>query len=289
VRIQDNMQLPADTYCVRIKEIEAGRGVIRPTKVLAMDPTGGVAAPAGEQTTEPAFGLPAKWIEPNAREEAEFRGCSVVDPASVMCTHLTEIVKQTMAELLSFPEAQKLLDDLPRDQQKLVSDLIPSQISLGGVQRLLQALLAERVSIRDLATILVGMQEVVAGQARLTEFMQSFRAAFDKATRAGESPALLTGSGIRFHVRAIVERIRPSTPVLAQTEIFPRARIRTFGALSCEAPRRRPWRRAREDVSGGPHRRRHGAGSRRIGTRRFDPRHPTDRRRHGSHRRARER
>ncbi len=132
VRIQDNMQLGADTYCVRIKEIEAGRGELRPTMLLAMDPRGGVPELPGERTSEPAFGLPALWIDPGLREEAGLRGYTAVDPSSVLATHLTEIVRQTMPELLSFAETQKLLDELPREQQKLVSELIPSQISTGS-------------------------------------------------------------------------------------------------------------------------------------------------------------
>ena len=163
VRIQDNMDLPPDSYSVRVKEIEAGTGQLRAAMLLAMDPKGGVPDIAGERTQEPAFGLPALWIPPAGRDEAVFRGCTVVDPSSVLTTHLTEIVKQTMAELLSFAETQKLLDDLPREQQKLVAELIPSQISVGGVQRVLQALLAERVSIRDLPTILEGIQEACGG------------------------------------------------------------------------------------------------------------------------------
>jgi flagellar biosynthesis protein FlhA len=215
----------------------------------------------------------------------------VVDPSSVLTTHLTEVVRETMAELLSYAETQKLLDELPREQQKLVADLIPTQISVGGVQRVLQALLSERVSVRDLSTILEGVQESCAGgsraipaivahvrarlarqisdshvagggyiplvtlspewetafadalvgppedrqlamaPSRLSEFMLKFRAAFDTAGATGESPVLLTSGGIRFQVRAIVERIRPATPVLAQAEIFPRARIRTVGTI----------------------------------------------------------
>ena len=291
VRIQDNMQLGADVYSVRIKEIEAGRGELRANAMLVMDPDGGVPDLVGETTTEPAFGLPALWIDPSLRDEAVFRGCTVVDPSSVLATHLTELIKQTMSELLSFAETQKLLDELPREQQKLVSELIPSQISVGGVQRVLQMLLAERVSIRDLPTILEGVQEACAGQlraitaivahvrtrlgrqisdshvsnagyiplitlspeweaafaealsgppddrqlamapSRLAEFMQRLRQAFDAAAHSGEAPVLLTGSQIRFHVRAIVERVRPMTPVLAQTEIFARARIRTVGSI----------------------------------------------------------
>ena len=167
VRIQDNMQLAPDGYSVRIKEIEAGRGEIR-GRHAAGDGPGAAACPTwpGERTIEPAFGLPALWIDPSLREEAMFRGCTVVDPPSVLTTHLTEIVQQTMAELLSFAETQKLLDDLPREQQKLVAELIPAQITVGGVQRVLQMLLAERVSIRDLPTILEGIQEACASGRR---------------------------------------------------------------------------------------------------------------------------
>jgi flagellar biosynthesis protein FlhA len=291
VRIQDNMQLPADTYVIRVKEIEAGKGELRPTMLLAMDPKGGAPGLPGEATREPAFGLPALWIAPGVKEEAMFRGCTVVDPPSVLTTHLTEIVRENMAELLSYTETQKLLDELPREQQKLVSDLIPGQITLGGVQRVLQALLAERVSIRDLATILEGVHEACAGNtrampaivshvrarlarqisdshvgpggyiplvtlspewetafaesvtgppedrqlamapSRLQAFMQALRGAFDAAGAANETPVLLTSGSIRAHVRAIVERIRPNTAVLAQAEIFPRVRIRTVGTI----------------------------------------------------------
>ena len=114
VRIQDNMQLAADAYSVRVKEIEAGHGELRPTMLLAMNPAGGTPELPGERTTEPAFGLPALWIDAALREDAVVLGCTVVDPPSVLTTHLTEVVKQTMAELLSFAETQKLLDDLPR-------------------------------------------------------------------------------------------------------------------------------------------------------------------------------
>jgi flagellar biosynthesis protein FlhA len=291
VRIQDNMELAAETYVIRVKEIEAGRGDLRPTKLLAMDPGGSLPDVPGERTQEPAFGLPALWIETGLREEAMFRGCTVVDAPSVLTTHLTELVKQTLAELLSYAETQKLLDELPREHQKLVAELIPSQLAVGGVQRVLQMLLAERVSIRDLPTILEGIQEACAGAARpiasilaavrarlarqisdshvgpggyiplvtlspewegafaealtgppedrqlsmppsrLTDFMQRLRAAFDAASQAGEAPVLLTGGGVRLHVRAIVERIRPATPVLAQAEIFSRVRIRTVGSI----------------------------------------------------------
>ncbi len=159
VRIQDNMQLPANNYVVRVKEIEGGRGEIRPSMLLVMDPRGEEITVTGEKTTEPTFGLPAMWIEETNREEALFRGYTVVDPATVITTHITEVIKDNMADLLSYAETQKLLDDLDKEHQKLVGDMIPSQISLGGIQRTLQNLLSERISIRDLPTILEGISE----------------------------------------------------------------------------------------------------------------------------------
>ena len=159
VRIQDNMQLPANTYVIRVKEIEAGRGDLRPNMLLVMDPRGEEITLPGEATKEPTFGLPAMWIEEANREEALFRGYTVVDPGTVITTHITEMIKDNMSELLSYVETQKLLDELDKDHQKMIGEIIPSQISVGGIQRALQNLLAERVSVRDLATILEGISE----------------------------------------------------------------------------------------------------------------------------------
>ena len=290
VRIQDNMQLGADHYSIRVKEIEAGSGELRPTMLLAMDPKGGTPTLQGEPTREPAFGLPALWIDPSLKEEAMFRGCTVVDPPSVLTTHLTEVVRENMAELLSYAETQKLLDELPREQQKLVADLIPSQITVGrraaraaepagaSASRSATCRRSWRASRRpaaarrapfrrssrmcapgwrgrsataipapggyiplvtlsaeweaEFAEALAGPAEdrqLAMAPSKLQDFMQKLRAAFDAAAGAGEAPVLLTSGGIRSHVRAIMERIRPSTPVLAQAEIHPRARSGRWG------------------------------------------------------------
>lgn len=159
VRIQDNLQLPANTYVVRIKEIEAGRGDVRPGMLLCMDPAGEQITLPGENTIEPTFGLPAMWIDERYREEAHFKGYTVVDSATVVTTHITEIIKDNMSDLLSYSETQRLLNELTGDYQKLVADVIPSQITVGGLQRILQNLVSERVSIRDLPTILEGIAE----------------------------------------------------------------------------------------------------------------------------------
>jgi flagellar biosynthesis protein FlhA len=162
VRIQDNLQLAANTYVIRVKEIEAGRGDIRPNMLLVMDPRGETISLPGEMTTEPTFGLPAMWIMESYREEALFRGLTVVDPPTVLTTHLTEMVKDNMPELMSYAETQKLLNEVDKDHQKLVADVVPTQITVGGMQRVLQNLLGERVSIRDLPSILEGISEACA-------------------------------------------------------------------------------------------------------------------------------
>ena len=162
VRIQDNMQLPANSYAVYIKEVEAGKGDLRPNMLLVMDPRGEEISLPGERTKEPTFGLPALWIDPANREEALFRGYTVVDPPTVITTHLTEVVRDNMSELLSYTETQKLLNELDKGQQNLIAEVVPQQITVAGIQRVLQNLLNERISIRDLPTILEGVAEACA-------------------------------------------------------------------------------------------------------------------------------
>lgn len=176
VRILDNMQLATASYSIRVKEMEAGSGELRLGQLLALDPRGGDVQMPGEVTREPTFGLPATWVDANLREEAAFKGYTVVDPATVLTTHLTEIVKENMAELLSYAETKKLLDDLPEDQKRLVEDLIPGQVTVTTVQRVLQSLLGERVSIRDLPTILEGIAEATGYTQAISLLVEHVRA-----------------------------------------------------------------------------------------------------------------
>ena len=162
IRIQDNMQLPPNGYSVKVKEIEVAQGEIRPDMLLVMNPTGEKIQLPGEETVEPTFGLPAMWIAENYREEALFRNYTVVDPPTVITTHITEIIKDNMSDLLSYSETQKLLDDLGKSEQKLISEVIPDFISVTGVQRVLQQLLKEQVSIRDLPTVMEAIAEMSA-------------------------------------------------------------------------------------------------------------------------------
>ncbi|HLI66861.1 MAG TPA: flagellar biosynthesis protein FlhA [Caulobacteraceae bacterium] len=175
VRILDNMRLPTQGYAIRIKEMEAGAGEVRLGHLMAMDPRGGQVDFPGEHVREPAFGLPATWIDDSLREEATFRGYTIVDPATVLTTHLTEILKENMADLLSYAEVQKLLKDLPAEQKKLVEDLVPTVVSTTTIQRVLQALLKERVSIRDLASILEGIAEAAPHTTSITHLVEAVR------------------------------------------------------------------------------------------------------------------
>jgi flagellar biosynthesis protein FlhA len=176
VRILDNMQLGANEYVIRVKEVNSGRGELFPGQLLLMDPKGMSVDLPGTHTTEPAFGLPATWVDHSLREEASFRGYTVVDPGTVLTTHLTEVLKTHMSELLSYAETKKLLDDLPAEQKKLVEELIPSQISITGVQRVLQSLLTERVSIRDLPAILEGVAEALGHTKNVVLITEHVRA-----------------------------------------------------------------------------------------------------------------
>lgn len=290
VRILDNVQIAPDEYVIRVREMEAGKGKLKLGALLTMDPTGAGVQIPGEAVKEPAFGLDATWIEEAAREDAVFRGYTVVDPATVLATHLTEIVKEYMGELLTFSEVKKLIKELPKDTQSLLDDVAPSHISWSGIQRVLQNLLRERVSIRDLGAIVEAIAEAapathdlvqitehvrtrlarqisfqnqtpagvlpivtlspaweqtfaeaLVGErnerqlslppSKLHQFVADVRAAFERAAREGETPVLLTSPIIRPYVRSLVERFRAATSVMSQSEVHPKARLKSCGQV----------------------------------------------------------
>ncbi len=180
VRIQDNMQLEPQEYVVKIKDLECGRGLVRPNKYLVMDPKGEDMSLIGEDTKEPAFGLPAKWIDEQFKEEALFKDYTVVDPPTVITTHLTEIVRENITELLSYSETQKLLEGLGEEHKKLVTDIVPSQISITALQRIFQGLLAESISIRDLPTILEAISEATTVSGNVLNIIEHVRTRLSK-------------------------------------------------------------------------------------------------------------
>ncbi len=165
VRIRDNVYLKNDEYVVSIQDVEMARGRVKPGMMLVINPQGGTVDMPGEQTKEPTFGLPACWIDANLTEEAEAKSYTVVDPESVVTTHLAEIIKDNLPTLLTYSALQRLLQNLDPEYSKLLGDVVPSQISHVGLQRVLQALLGERISIRNLPAILEAVSEA-AGWTR---------------------------------------------------------------------------------------------------------------------------
>lgn len=176
VRILDNVQLEANTYIIKIKEVDAGSGRVWPNNHMVMDPAGGQVQLPGVHTTEPTFGLPATWVDTSLKEEASLKGYTVVDAATVLSTHLTELLKNNMSDLLSYGEVQKLLKELPKEQADLIKDIVPGQITISGIQRVLQLLLAERISIRDLSTILEGIADALAFSRNPATIVEHVRA-----------------------------------------------------------------------------------------------------------------
>ncbi len=132
---------------------------MKPGHYLAMEGGTITGQVEGTETTEPAFGLPAIWISANDKERAEMLGYTVVDAATVLATHITELVNGHAHEMLNRQEVQNLLDLVTKDQPKLVDELVPNVVNLGGIQKVLQGLLRERVSIRDMTTVLETMAD----------------------------------------------------------------------------------------------------------------------------------
>jgi flagellar biosynthesis protein FlhA len=165
VRIRDDLVLEPDAYVISLRGSEIARGRIDPARLLCMDPSGGELAVDGAPTTEPVFGLPALWISVADREKAEGLGYTVVDGASVLATHLAETIRRHAAEILGRSETSQLLESLKRDHAGLLEELVPSLVTVGDIQKVLQGLLRERVAIRDLATIC----EAIADAARTTK------------------------------------------------------------------------------------------------------------------------
>jgi len=165
LHVRDNLQLRPDEYVLQLKGVESCRGELMMGYLLAMNAGAAKREIEGIPTTEPAFGLPALWIPQEKKDEAQMAGYTVVDPSTVVATHLTETLRSHAAELLGRQDTQKLLDNLAKTHPKVIEELVPGLLPLGGVQKVLQNLLRERVSIRDLLTIC----ETLADHAPMTK------------------------------------------------------------------------------------------------------------------------
>ena len=175
IRIRDNLQLPANSYRVLLRGEEIARSTVMPGMFLAMNPGTATGEVQGTATTEPAFGLPAVWVAEAQRDHAQLLGYTVVDGATVITTHLSELVKQQAPELIGRIEIQQLLDALKETSPKLVEDLVPNLVPVGVIQKVVQNLLRERVPVRDLARILEATADAIGitrDPLTLTEYVR---------------------------------------------------------------------------------------------------------------------
>lgn len=164
VRVRDNLQLGPNQYVIRLRGVEVAQGELMVHHFLAINAGLGEEPIEGIETTEPAFGLPAQWITTAQKEHAELLGYTAVDPPTVLTTHLQEVINSHASELLSRQDVQQLMDNLKQEHPAVVEELVPNNLTLGEVQKVLQNLLSERISIRDLVTIL----EALADHCRST-------------------------------------------------------------------------------------------------------------------------
>jgi flagellar biosynthesis protein FlhA len=176
IRIRDNIQLKPNEYRLKIRTIIVGKGELMSGAYLAMDPGTVTKKVRGVATVEPAFGLPALWITESQKEAADMAGYTVVELPAVLATHLTEIVKRHAHSLVSRQDVKNLLDSVKENNAAVVEELIPGMLSLGDIHKVLQNLLRERVSIRDLSHILETLADVAPKNKNtevLTEYVRN--------------------------------------------------------------------------------------------------------------------
>jgi flagellar biosynthesis protein FlhA len=181
VHITDNVQINPREYVIRLRGVEIARWEMAQESLLAISSEANAQPLEGRETREPAFGVPAKWIAPNLRERALAAGYAVVDQTSVLATHLAEVIKQHAYELLTRQETKRLLDAQAESQPKLVEELVPKLLSLGEVQKILQQLLREQVSIRDLVTVLETLLDTAATNKNPVLLVEAARQALGRA------------------------------------------------------------------------------------------------------------
>lgn len=189
VRIKDNLELKPGGYSIKLKGIEIAKGELMPDHLMAMDPGTVIEQMDGIETKEPVFGLPAIWVTEDRKDDAQYNGYTVVDLSTIVATHLTEVLKANMSELFGRQELVKIMETFKEENPKIVSDLVPDIMPLGAVLKVLQNLLREGVSVRDLRTILETLGE------------------FGTATKDPES---LTEYARQALYRTITERIKSS-------------------------------------------------------------------------------
>ncbi|MDQ1146270.1 flagellar biosynthesis protein FlhA [Bacillus sp. SORGH_AS 510] len=291
IRIRDNLQLTPNQYVLKFRGNRIADGEVYLDHFLAMNQGGEGEELDGIQVIEPAFGLPATWISMEAKQMAELMGYMIVDPPSVIATHLTEVLKQYAYQLLRREETKELVENLKATHPNLVEELVPSLLSVADIQKVLQNLLREQISIRDLASIFETLadyavytkdprvlteyvrqsltrqiteqyseggvinvltagatlekgisdciQQSEAGgyylsidpqtSRRITEVLQE---QIEKVVKAGGLPIFLTSPNIRMYLKQFVDKIMPTVPVLAYTELEPNIEIQSIGVVN---------------------------------------------------------
>ena len=212
VRVTDNLQLPPRTYVLFVKGVEVGRGELLPERDLAINPGTATSDVEGSPTTEPAFGLPAWWIDHSQRDAASRAGYTVVDPTTAISTHLSESIRRFLPDLLSRQQVKEMVDHVAQSSPKLVEELVPKQASLGDVQRVLRQLLRERVPVRDLTTILETIADAVVTTKDPDAIAEAVRKTLGRSichpfqNEQGELPALTLAPQLEQQLLAAVSR-----------------------------------------------------------------------------------
>ncbi len=291
IRIRDNLQLSANQYVLKFRGSKIASGEVYLDHYLAMTQGADAGEIDGIHVIEPAFGLPAVWVTAEEKQKAELMGYMIVDPPSVIATHLTEVLKQYAHQLLHREETQELIDNLKETHPNLVNELVPNLLTVGDIQKVLQNLLREQISIRDLAAIFETLadfavytkdprvlteyvrqsltrqiteqyadngviQVLTAGATlekgisdslqqtetgapylsmdpqmsrRITEALQM---EIERVMKAGSQPIFLTSPSIRMYLKQFVDKIMPTVPVLAYSELEPDIEIQSIGVVN---------------------------------------------------------
>jgi flagellar biosynthesis protein FlhA len=212
VHVADNLQLGPRTYSILVKGVEVARGDLYPERFLAINPGTASATLEGPQTREPAFGLPAWWIAADHRDRAGAAGFTVVDPTTALSTHLSEVIRGFLPDLLGRQQVKDMVDRVAQVAPKLVEELVPKVVNLGEVQRVLRQLLRERVPIRDLTTILEAVADAAVASKDPDQLVEAVRASLGRAicrvhqSDKGDLPAISFAPGLEERLLGSVVR-----------------------------------------------------------------------------------
>lgn len=236
VRVTDNLQLGPRTYVLLLRGVEVARGELFPDRLLAVNPGQVTTTLPGTQTKEPAFGLPAVWVGPDQRDAALRAGYTVVDPTTAITTHLSEVIRTHLPDLLTRQQTKELLDRTAETAPRLVEEVVPKILSTGDVQRVLRQLLRERVPVRDLTAILEAVADV-AGTTKDTDALtEAARGALGRAicrsyqTEDGDLRAITLAPGLEDSLLASLTRTDRG-PVLAVDPTVARSLATRLGEI----------------------------------------------------------